>query len=1426
MNQAKTPSENASTRGRKAFATPPLLRFRRRERRGIILVFVVVLLVLLAIMGTAYLATTRADLITIRGRGAGPNANAPLLVNRQTLDQVYSASQEHVKKILVADLVNLQNNGDLNALLNNANVSPAARRLFFRQTGPVGPTQYYKDYDAPGKSDPWLSSTLPEIAQTGTPKKVKWPWMSAPIADKSSSGAIEFQPNFADPRYVNGTSPIAIPATARVDRPLGAVRMTAQNASKTNRTYPGYDVSAVVSGFPDTTGFAIGGDADGDGINDSGLIPILINPGATGIDQYVDKQNGVIYYYAYRLVDNSSQINLGTALSMSADFSTKMQSGDSDSSDTDPHTDFPGETREQIAKNTRVGVDPNIVGPNFGFFRSNVGLIELIQEALAIYTGQANTYIPSQKELRRYVDMRFPELSSDPVGGAVFDQMRQIATAQTKGFLAPMSPVPPTTNGNSYVFRSFGDVLEQQVLKRPALPLGWYYGPAAGAGKIAKITTPGTSDLASLNDKGGTLLNPEIPASAVETALQLSVRDSTPNFTGRTDASWKWFPPDQVYLWFEWTKNLDGLRAASPPTTPNYFRYDTALFGSTGDGSFPSGAQAVDLQRSIRSVVTTHSGEGTVTPVRSDATGKPPIGMPVYPATAVPDLDAAPFGEYPAAKVSAATGTKRQLWRAFWSAMTTSPTQGAGAGDWAVEAGPAFLMGTRYTNPNSDDSISGRNMARIRSAIAACNAIDMRDSDDDITELDVQLEPEVRGSVTTNLVTRVFGTERQPFITEVLWADADGSGSGEQTYVAIEIYNPYDTDIDLSQFYIGVMSRSGNALNSGTRAMVAGTPVIHLDSATLGGGSTLLGPGRFAVIQTAAVPPSGIAQVNPPVGSSPLQYLGTLATTGQQFARDCGGNELVMARYRRFDGEITHNAIAAFSETAGPVANPDAMLTMVPIETIDMRYVVAPNNTDPVQFQYRRMNCDPADPTRASDRWRCVYGGQYFSVPAANANGADPMLRPTGPNTNPAWKMYAGTAASAIAGAEGVYTDGAHTLNSYEPIVPISPAPAGDDPNIPILAEPIQVQSFKPDPARHPIDRFPFGSPFARDGDVLDIPFIGAYQIFRVAGANYTLFEENSLSMDAFLAEPEPLVAQANPSIGRSDPRQASTAWAKDLLDFVTARQAPMHDFFPDVPKVVVLPNGSTEETATATDKLAYVGNGGPVRGINGGTLDTVNATQVPWISVDGAAYLREGVRLPNTPGLNESTALLQGKININTAPRPVLRMLASVVDPDTGVVTAANVANISTVVDAIVTQRNLLANAAAEPYGFESIFDLASIASVRDGAGTRPAIPTSPQLQTLGDLAGGNKPNSDYQFEMRNLTRISNLISTRSDVYTVYVTVQAWSYRPGVTGWTQATDTRLVAERRSSFVVDRSQVTPEKDLSTDSLLIFPIASE
>jgi len=57
-------------------------------------------------------------------------------------------------------------------------------------------------------------------------------------------------------------------------------------------------------------------------------------------------------------------------------------------------------------------------------------------------------------------------------------------------------------------------------------------------------------------------------------------------------------------------------------------------------------------------------------------------------------------------------------------------------------------------------------------------------------------------------------------------------------------------------------------------------------------------------------------------------------------------------------------------------------------------------------------------------------------------------------------------------------------------------------------------------------------------------------------------------------------------------------------------------------------------------------------------------------------------------------------------------------------------------------------------------------------------------------------------------LNRISNLITTRSDSFTVYISLQGWRNATGATP-------ELVVQRKSVMIMDRSGVTKTSDTPT-----------
>ena len=59
-----------------------------------------------------------------------------------------------------------------------------------------------------------------------------------------------------------------------------------------------------------------------------------------------------------------------------------------------------------------------------------------------------------------------------------------------------------------------------------------------------------------------------------------------------------------------------------------------------------------------------------------------------------------------------------------------------------------------------------------------------------------------------------------------------------------------------------------------------------------------------------------------------------------------------------------------------------------------------------------------------------------------------------------------------------------------------------------------------------------------------------------------------------------------------------------------------------------------------------------------------------------------------------------------------------------------------------------------------------------------------------------------DFETMFLALTRVSNLITTRSDSYTAYILVQGWRNA-------ETSNPSLVVQRRAAIIIDRSSVTP-----------------
>ena len=174
----------------------------------------------------------------------------------------------------------------------------------------------------------------------------------------------------------------------------------------------------------------------------------------------------------------------------------------------------------------------------------------------------------------------------------------------------------------------------------------------------------------------------------------------------------------------------------------------------------------------------------------------------------------------------------------------------------------------------------------------------------------------------------------------------------------------------------------------------------------------------------------------------------------------------------------------------------------------------------------------------------------------------------------------------------------------------------------------------------------------------------------------------------------------------------------------------------------------------------------------------------------------------------------VHGLININTANWKVL----STVPFTTDSVTNARIAK------AIVLYRDGDPATGALPQGpFQSLFDLYKVQEFLSNQpvpinATRPDdddgdfSPFNRTLPPNGSPTDGITDPHEFERQYILITRISNLLTTRSDSFTAYILVQGWR-NPNTP------QAELVVQRRAAMLIDRSGVTA-KNREPRSMLI------
>ena len=208
--------------------------------------------------------------------------------------------------------------------------------------------------------------------------------------------------------------------------------------------------------------------------------------------------------------------------------------------------------------------------------------------------------------------------------------------------------------------------------------------------------------------------------------------------------------------------------------------------------------------------------------------------------------------------------------------------------------------------------------------------------------------------------------------------------------------------------------------------------------------------------------------------------------------------------------------------------------------------------------------------------------------------------------------------------------------------------------------------------------------------------------------------------------------------------------------------------------------------------------------------------------------------RKPNRTGLpTEDDVPAEGLININTANWKTLAQLPLVMNPANPAVVhpgateemARRIVYFRDVDDGRGVDPN---NATAtppppHPHGpFKSLNELTLVPGFTTAMGS--IDPTNDLTKNPGANMGDYSPMTatgdgvrwDFKEKYLMLTRISNLVTTKSDCFTAYIQVQGWQDAG-------TPDAKLAVQKRLSFIIDRSRLTTSTD-RTPRVYNIPVA--
>lgn len=717
------------------------------------------------------------------------------------------------------------------------------------------------------------------------------------------------------------------------------------------------------------------------------------------------------------------------------------------------------------------------------------------------------------------------------------------------------------------------------------------------------------------------------------------------------------------------------------------------------------------------------------------------------------------------------------------------------------------------------------NQLLLRAAIAAVNTIDLRDADHSITSRTIRLNASGVGAVDVT----VYGCERQPFITEVyvntlpLEDPTDlASKSNKHGFVAVELFNPYNFPIVINKGWeLATINRHpkrvGN-INDHNLTNIQSTP-----NSTFATPITI-GPGKYVVLHNfkagsanqydaAFVPKQTIGGNLVPVWTSVANrdfYIPNLGKVIADIGRSgTDGYELVILRPRNEDG-LLHSTANAGSPSYDSYDESAHLSDLVPVDQFDFTGIKVPNPINLLTEEasvthYIRENDSVAT---GAKRWKCVYPGRYSGDIARSDKSRHEQAQVI------LWDAVAKDP-----------NDPTKVVGHIEPSKTlIRPVKLGDtddlanynantNPSQPDFPQGIKLFDSADDLGgtfpRATNNHYPFGG-FAQLGDIYKVPFIGAYRVRLPSQPVGVFLELNSISMDSAFADDADdasanndqenigrFVLLGDPASGNNDyaaneetPNLAAGGtvasvrylWAHDLLDYFTVI-APNDAYFadadgnpvPDLNKTTLNNRG----TVGYRFHIAQSATTGYYQDIKNGNL---SGQPQPVLNKDYAS----GERTRDVP-------VVEGLININTAPWRVLATLPMSFGPNGASVTDYRAQ--AKLAHEIVDYRNV--------HGpFKSISDLNKVSGFARALGRYTQAKVAPI-------------DKSWEEKTETLSRISNLITTRSDSFTAYITIQGWKNAGGggLNGVPPATikglsgPAELMVQRRLIVVFDRSGV-------------------